>query len=126
MKLVPQLAEEFEGVCAHYSQDPRGRDVVHLAKKFMEQYEHFDQGVSNAEYTHAWDVFLSDHTNIITVQQVGVVIYVLLTYWVHGQRLFENMPRLEKMLLRDTWFEMQDEMERQSALNGRLLQPKPE
>jgi hypothetical protein len=68
---------------------------------------------------------LYESRNQITVQMVGVMLYLLVTYWARGQDFYKALPELEKMLLRDTFFEMQDEIERRSAANGNLFEPVP-
>ena len=119
MRLVPGLAGEFEELCAEYSAvDQQGRDIVTLVKMFCESHDHFEGGVQNRDYVNAWEAFLSDHKHQVTVPMVGQIIYLLVTYWANGQRLYENLPHLEKILLRDTVQEISDEINRRSAAAG--------
>lgn len=119
MRVIPNLGLEFEELCIEYSaHSPSGQDMITLVRKFMSEHDHFDNGVSNGEYSHSWDVLLKEHMNQMTVQMVGMVIYLLTTYWAYGARLYENLPPLEKILLRDTVQEISDEIERRSAVSG--------
>ncbi len=123
MKLVPNLAQEFEEVCDHYnnSSDPAGKDIVALIKLFGDAHDDTPPG---AELRAAWDAFLEEHKHQISVTPMcGLIIHVLITYWQSGHALFESLPPLERMLLRDTVMEISEEIDRQSAANSNLVIP---
>lgn len=124
MRVIPNMAEEFEEICAEYNaHSPSGRDIVTLTKMFMDKHDYFEKGVQNSEYSHAWDILLKEHMNQASIQMVGMVLYLLVTYWQYGQRLYENLPALEKMLLRDTVQEISEEIQLRSAANGDAVIP---
>lgn len=119
MKLLPNMAEEFEEICAEYNaHDQASRDIVTLVKMFGDEYDEL-----TFEFGLAWKNFLDEHQHQATVKMLGMVIYLLLTYWEKGRLFFEDLPILEKMLLRDTFQEISEEIERRSAANGDAVIP---
>jgi len=120
MRLVPNLAQEFEDICQDYlaSGDPIGKDIVTLVKMFGEEYDHIrSDGIP--DFGVAWVKFLEEHKHQMVVSpMVGLVLYYLITYWEDGQLLGVQLPTLERMLLRDTVSEISEEIERRSAANG--------
>ena len=117
MKISPNLEHEFEELCAEYSShDSQGRDIVFLVKEFGDRHH----GLSHEPGPHfaeAWSLFLEEHKHHVTVGMVGMILYVLVTYWDMGASLFESLPPLEKILLRDSVQDISDEIQRRSA-NG--------
>lgn len=115
MILVSNLTQEFEELCTEYSaHDVQGRDIIFLVKEFADHCEHREMEMS-FDYRDAWRGFLEEHGHQVTVQMIGMTIYVLMTYWDKGRELYEALPPLEKILLRDTVQEISDEIERRSA-----------
>ena len=114
MRLVPNLAAEFEEVCAQYdvSPDPLAKDVITLVKMFG------DQNDDNDSLKSAWLEFLEEHKHQVTITMVGMILYLLITYWEKGQVLGVNLPTLERILVRDTVQQISDEIDRKSAANG--------
>jgi len=120
MRVVPNLAQEFEDVCAEYlaSGDPMGRDIVTLVKMFGDEYDHI-RSDGTPDYRTAWTTFLDEHKHqMVVTPMVGLVLYYLITYWEDGQVLGVQLPTLERMLVRDTVSEISDEIHRRSAANG--------
>lgn len=108
------MAAEFEEICAEYNaHDQASKDIVTLTKMFGDEYDEL-----TTDFKTAWAFFLNEHQHQATVKMLGMVIYLLLTYWEKGQMLFEELPLLERMLLRDTFQEISEEIERNSAENG--------
>jgi hypothetical protein len=119
MRVIPNLAQEFEEICAEYNaHDQASKDIVTLVKMFGNEYDDL-----TSEFEKPWADFLEDHQHQATVKMIGMVIYLLLTYWENGQLLFGDLPLLEKMLLRDTFQDISDEIERRSAANGDAVIP---
>lgn len=123
MRVVPNLAAEFEEICAQYSAvDQQGKDIVALVKMFGYEYDHLDD-YSIPDFGGAWRTFLGEHQHQMTVPMTGQVLYLLLTYWSLGQVMYQELPQLEKMLLRDTVQEISDEIQRRSVDNGNAVEP---
>ena len=117
MELVPNLAGEFEEICAEYAaHDQEGADIIALVKLF-------DGYVGDEPYEATWKKFLSKHAHQMTVPMVGQVMYLLVTYWAYGHKLYECFPPLEKILLRDTVQDISEEIQRKSEANGDLVIP---
>lgn len=120
MRLVPNLAQEFEDICSDYlaSGDPIGRDMVTLVKMFGDEYDYVrSDGI--ADFRYSWTEFLEAHKHqMVVTPMVGLVLYYLITYWEDGQLLWAQLPTLERMLVRDTVSQISDEIERRSAANG--------
>lgn len=124
MRLVPHLSQEFEELCAHYAAvDQEGKDIVSLVKLFGEEYDHV-RSEKDPDYVVAWETFLNQHKHQVTVMpMLGLVLHILVTYWEDGHLLYETLPTLEKMVLRDTIQEISDEIERGSEANGNAVLP---
>lgn len=121
MKLVSNLAAEFEELCAYYSaHDEQGKDIVTLVRMFGDEHDHL-QSEMDPDFVAAWEKFLVDHQHQMTVIMTGMVLYVLTNYWHLGQDLFESLPTLEKMLVRDTVQDISDEIARRSEANRNAL-----
>ena len=115
MRVVPNLVGEFDEICFEYSKvDQAGKDIVALTKLFGDENDAFDEDTDGVDFHLAWSKFLDEHKHQMTIPMVGMVIYLLVTYWPQGQRLFRFLPPLEKMLARDTVAEISDEIERRS------------
>lgn len=123
MRVVPNLAGEFAEMCASYSAlDQQGKDIVTLINMFGDEYD--DLPSESEELTMAWFRFLDEHKHQVSVMpMVGLVLYHLVTYWDKGQLLFEALPTLEKMVIRDTVQEISQEIDRRSEANGNLVVP---
>lgn len=121
MRIIASLEAEFIDVCFEYPKRPYGQDIITLVTKFADEYDYFDEDTDNLMIRMAWGQFLDEHQHQMTIPMVGMVIYLLLTYWPEGQRMFQALPTLEKMLLRDTFSEISDEIDKQSAANGDML-----
>lgn len=126
MRLVTNLAQEFEEMCGHYntSSDPAGKDIVILVNMFGDEYDHLTHESDVASFSRAWEKFLDEHKHQISVTPMcGLILHVLITYWELGHELWEGLPTLEKMLVRDTVAEISEEIDRQSAANSNLVLP---
>lgn len=124
MRVVPNLKQEFEEVCAHYEgYGPVGKDIVTLVKLFGDKYDHI-RGDGIPDFAAAWAEFLDEHSHeMIVSPMTGLVLYNLLTYWQDGQLMAEQLPVLERMLIRDTASDISEEIERRSAANGDATLP---
>lgn len=119
MKVVPNLVGEFEELCAEYSaHGDQGKDIVILVKMFGEANDNLH---TLGGLKMNWVKFLEEHHRQMTMPMTGMILYVLVTYWHLGQKLFEALPTLEKMLLRDTVQEISEEIDRKSAANGNAV-----
>lgn len=123
MKVVSNLSQEFDEVCASYSaHDQQGKDIVTLVKLFGDEYDHL-RSETEPDFRGAWDKFLDEHKHqIIVMPMLGLVLYNLITYWDMGQMLYSSLPTLEKMLVRDTVQDISDEINRRSAVNGNAIE----
>lgn len=119
MRVVSSLIGEFEELCAEYSAvDQQGKDIVTLVRLFGDENDHLREQ-EDPDFVVAWEKFLGEHKHQITVMpQVGLILYVLVTYWDMGQMLAESLPTLERMALRDTVQEISEEIDRRSAASG--------
>lgn len=120
MRVVPGREREFEQLCEHYvsADDPAGKDIVTLVQMFAEEND-FLRSEDEADFRGAWEVFLGNHKNEVSVvPTLGLILYVLVTYWDMGQLLAVSLPTCERMLIRDTIAEMSREIDRRSAENG--------
>ena len=122
MRLVPNLAREFENVCAEYeAKGPMGVDLVALVKMFGDNYDHVR---ANGNFAAAWAEFLDEHKHqLIVTPMTGLLLYNLVTYWEDGQMFAVQLPTLERMLIRDTVSDISEEIDRRSAENGNLVIP---
>lgn len=116
MRIVPNLEREFEELCVEYSaHDEQGRDIVFLVKEFAENCDDTRPRLeTDLDYSVAWREFLEEHKHQVTSQMIGMIIYTLMTYWDMGRVLYDALPPLEKILLRDTVQEISEEIERRS------------
>lgn len=115
------LVREYDELSAHYrAANEQGRDVVSLAEMFVDEYGYLEAGGDKTDFELAWRDFLGlhQHQMIVHPTMAGLVIYLLVNYWDQGEKLYEALPTLEKMLLRDTVQMMSDEINRRSAENG--------
>lgn len=122
MRVVRNLAGEFEELCASYAAvDQQGKDIVTLVKMFGDKYDHVrSDGIP--DFRAAWAEFLDEHKHQVNAMpQVGLILYVLITYWEDGQLLAVQLPTLERMLVRDTISDISDEIDRRSAANGNMV-----
>jgi hypothetical protein len=124
MRLVPHLSQEFEELCAHYAAvDQEGKDIVSLVKLFGDTYDHL-RSEEDPDFVVAWETFLNEHKHQVTVMpMLGLVLHILVAYWDMGPMLYEALPTLEKMVLRDTIQEISDEIDRRSEVNGNAVAP---
>jgi hypothetical protein len=111
MRVILNLAQEFEDVCAHYQDSgPSGKDIVTLVKLFGDKYDHISSD-NISDFSSAWTEFLDEHKHQMTVYPMtGLVLYNLITYWDMGQMLFQALPALEKILVRDIVQDISDEI----------------
>ncbi len=120
MRVIPNKAQEFDQLCDEYSEhDEQGRDIVILVKMFAEDCDSLKL-TTDLDYSVAWRHFLEEHQHQVTSAMVGMIIYVLMTYWDKGIVLFDALPPMEKILLKDTVQDISEEIERRSAENGRI------
>jgi hypothetical protein len=124
MRVVTNLAGEFEDVCENYeAHGPQGRDMVTLIKKFGDEYDHL-RSEEDPDFVVAWETFLQEHQHQMIVHPMtGLILYNLITYWDMGQMFYTALPTLEKMLVRDTVMEISDEIDRKSGLEQEPHQP---
>jgi hypothetical protein len=126
MRLVPNLSGEFEELCESYAAvDQQGKDIVTLVKMFGDEYDYLRFEVA-PEFVMAWEAFLEEHKHQVTVPMVGLILYVLITYWDMGPLLATQLPTLERILIRDTVQDISDEIDRRSAANGNAVLVVPE
>lgn len=119
MLVVPNLAREFDELCDEYAKfDQDGRDIIVLVKLFGDAYDDFSDDTESVVLSTAWQNFLDEHQYQMSMTMAGLVLYLLITYWPQGQKMYPTLPVLEKMLLRDTIQQMSEEIERRSAENS--------
>lgn len=117
MRLAPNLAQEFEEICAEYEAvDQQGRDMVALIKAFGDEYDHL-RSESNPDFQGAWEEFLEEHKSQVTSAMVGMILYMLIMYWDLGSMLGDQISIMERILVRDTVQDISEEIERRSK-NG--------
>lgn len=120
VQTVPNLTQEFDEMMAQYSTmgGGEGKDIEILVKLFAEECESQDLKDSDL-IGAAWVKFLGEHKHQMTVwPMTALVLNILATYWVFGQSLFQGLPELEKMLVRDIVMEISDRQEELSVKNG--------
>jgi hypothetical protein len=124
VRLVPNLADEFGQLSAEYdSVDQQGKDMIALVKMFGDEYDHLRRE-EEPDFGGAWTKFLDEHKHQLNVAPMtGLVLYFLITYWDMGPMLYDALPTLEKMLIRDTVQEISAEINRRSAQYGNAVIP---
>ena len=127
MRVISNLAGEFELLCADYiNGGVEGKDLVALVMIFGDEYDHLGEDDSEFEFTKAWTKFLGEHKHQVTVQMVGLLLNTLVTYWPPGEKLYAALPVLEKILLRETIQNISDYIAWRSAENGNQVLTVPE
>lgn len=123
MRLVTNLANEFEELCEAYRLTPQGKDIVTLTIMFGQENDHLHDE-EEPDFAGAWAKFLEEHKHQMTVSpMVGLLLYLLITYWDLGTQLALKLPTLERMLVRDTVQEISDEIHRKANGNAVLVEP---
>lgn len=127
MRIRPGLEAEFEEMCENYSNaNEQGKDLVVLIKMFGDQFDYM-RGEVEPNFAEAWSMFLEEHKHQVNVQpMVGLMLYVLVSYWDMGPLLGSQLPTLERILLRDTVQDISDEIKRRSEEFGNAVVPAAE
>lgn len=126
MRVIANLAAEFQEIYTRYTDSgAEGSDLVVLTTMFGDEYDHFDDDTDYLDFRMAWEKFLGEHKSKVTVQMVGMIIYLLVTYWPQGQRLHQSMAPLEKILAWEIIQEISEEIKRQSGENGNVPESSP-
>lgn len=119
MRVIANLAQEFDEMMASYTTmgGGEGKDMVILVNLFGDRYDHI-RGDGIPDFGAAWAEFLDEHKHQMTVwPMTALILNILVTYWEDGQLLFQGLPHLEKMLVRDIVMEISEEQKRRSE-NG--------
>lgn len=96
---------------------PTGKDLVILIKMFGTENDHL-RSENDPDYRGAWERFLDEHSHQMTTfptPMVGLALYVLINYWDLGSLLYESLPTLEKMMIRDTLLDMSETIKARSV-----------
>lgn len=127
MRVAPNLVREFEELSAAYSAvDQQGKDIISLVRLFGDEYDYL-RLEEDPDFGAAWAKFLDEHKHQMTVMpMVGLVLYLIITYWDMGQVLAVKLPTLERMTVRDTQQDISDEIDRRSAESGNAVLVDPE
>lgn len=116
MRIKPNLIQEYEELAQTYREaNVQGRDLMTLVEMFGNEYDYLVDDSHPTEYAMVWRDFLEEHQHQMTVfpePMVALLINILGTYWQQGERLYEALPTLEKMVVRDLVADMSREISR--------------
>jgi len=127
VRIIANLIGEFTELSGEYIKSgPQGADLIKLVTIFGDANDEFDDDTDALYFKAAWERFLEEHKRNVTVEMVGVVIYLLVTYWPQGQKLHESLPMLEKILVWEIMQEGSEEIRRRSEENSDSVLAVPE
>lgn len=119
MRVIANLAAEFEEICTEYSNaGESGKDIITLLGLFCNEYDDCDDDTDPLYYKTYWQSFVEEHQHQLTSNMIGMIIYLIVSYWPQGQAFFTALPITDKMLYRETVSDISAEIQRRSAENS--------
>lgn len=121
MKVKKGFEEEWAEVSSKYAaQDAQGADIISLVNSFAGKIDAAQEAGEQWEFRTLvnWLDFMRDNGHMLTVDMTKNVMYLLVTYWVWGEELYEHLPPFEKLALTELVYEFSEEIKRRSAENS--------